>query len=260
MSTTSPGHTAFRQAQGVTPEETILTILNRLSIRSYTRRMRSHFHEYHQLVLPLRGSINIKVGDYSGKVILGDCVIIKAGQRHDFHADEAARFLVSDLEQLPANITETSTAKFSISPPLLAYIQFVDKQLESQVNQGVETMTFDLFCQLIAQQACCAKIDPRIERVIEVIQHDLSHTSSIQELAQHACLSPTQFKKVFKQSMVMTTQQYVTRLRMEKAKALLAHTDLPIRIVAEQVGYTDLSAFSRRFSEFFGLSPTAFSR
>ncbi len=145
-------------------------------------------------------------------------------------------------------------------PPLLAYIQFIDKQLESQVNQGVEAITFDLFYQLIAQQTCCAKIDPRIDRVIEVIQHDLSHTSSIQELAQHACLSPTQFKKVFKQSMAMTTQQYVTRLRMEKAKALLAHTDLPIRIVAEQVGYTDLSAFSRRFSEFFGLSPTAFSR
>lgn len=237
-----------------------MALLNRLSIRSYTQRMRSHFHEYHQLVLPLHGSINIKVGDYSGRVNLGDCVVIQAGQQHDFHADEAARFLVADLDQLPANLTESSSVKFSISSPLLAYIQFIDKQLESQVNQEVETMTFDLFYQLITQQTCFTKIDPRIEQVIEMIQRDLSQTLSIQELARHACLSPTQFKKVFKQSMTMTTQQYITQLRMEKAKALLAHTDLPISIVAEQVGYTDLSAFSRRFSDFFGLSPSAFSR
>jgi len=57
----------------------------------------------------------------------------------------------------------------------------------------------------------------------------------------------------------MTTHKYITELRMEKASALLAHTDLPIRIVAEQVGYQDLSAFSRRFSSYFGQSPKAFS-
>lgn len=100
-----------------------MALLNRLSIRSYTQRMRSHFHEYHQLVLPLRGSINIKVGDYSGRVNLGDCVVIQAGQQHDFHADEAARFLVADLDQLPANLTESSSVKFSISSPLLAHLK-----------------------------------------------------------------------------------------------------------------------------------------
>ncbi|POF56904.1 AraC family transcriptional regulator, partial [Vibrio vulnificus] len=54
--------------------------------------------------------------------------------------------------------------------------------------------------------------------------------------------------------------QYITALRMEKAKALLTHTDLPVQRVAEQVGYSDLSAFSRRFSRHFGLSPRAFCR
>ncbi len=47
---------------------------------------------------------------------------------------------------------------------------------------------------------------------------------------------------------------------MEKAKALLTHTDLPVQLIAERVGYTDLSAFSRRFSIHFGLSPRELAR
>lgn len=75
-----------------------------------------------------------------------------------------------------------------------------------------------------------------------------------------ACLSPTQFKVLFKTNLGMSVQQYVTHHRMEKAKALLTHTDLPVQIVAERVGYNDLSAFSRRFSLHFGLPPRQFTR
>ncbi|NQZ92119.1 MAG: AraC family transcriptional regulator [Moritella sp.] len=232
---------------------------NNLSIRAYTNQIRSHFHEFHQLVLPLHGAIDIKVGDYTGKVSFGDCVIIKAGQQHDFRADDAARFIVVDMENFPDNITGSSIAKFSINPPLLAYIQFIDKQLAHQVNKQLESTAFALFYQLLAQQACNERIDPRIAEVIHFIKQDISVLFSIEQLAKIACLSTSQYKKLFKQNMNMTTHKYITQLRMEKASALLAHTDLPIRIVAEQVGYQDLSAFSRRFSNYFGQSPKAFS-
>jgi len=232
---------------------------NNLSIRAYTSQIRSHFHQFHQLVLPLHGAIDIKVGGYTGKVSFGDCVIIKAGQQHDFRADDAARFIVVDMENLPDNITESNIAKFSINPPLLAYIQFIDKQLAHQVNKQVESTAFELFYQLLAQQTCNERIDPRIAEVIHFIKQDISVLLSIEQLADIACLSTSQYKKLFKQNMTMTTHKYITELRMEKASALLAHTDLPIRIVAEQVGYQDLSAFSRRFSNYFGQSPKAFS-
>jgi len=232
---------------------------NNLSIRAYTSQIRSHYHEFHQLVLPLHGAIDIKVGDYTGKVSIGDCVIIKAGQQHDFRADDAARFIVVDMESYPDNITESGIEKFSINPPLLAYIQFIDKQLAHQVNKQLESTAFELFYQLLAQQTCHERIDLRIAEVIHFIKQNISVPFSIEQLAKIACLSTSQYKKLFKQNMSMTTHKYITQLRMEKASALLAHTDLPIRIVAEQVGYQDLSAFSRRFSNYFGQSPKAFS-
>jgi AraC-like DNA-binding protein len=232
---------------------------NNLSIRAYTSQIRSHYHEFHQLVLPLHGAIDIKVGDYTGKVSIGDCVIIKAGQQHDFRADDAARFIVVDMAILPDNITESNIEKFSINPPLLAYIQFIDKQLAYQINKQLESTAFELFYLLLSQQTCHERIDPRIADVIHFIKQDISMLFSIEKLADIACLSSSQYKKLFKQSMGISTHKYITQLRMEKASALLAHTDLPIRIVAEQVGYQDLSAFSRRFSNYFGQSPKAFT-
>ncbi|MGY8870371.1 MAG: helix-turn-helix domain-containing protein [Pseudomonadales bacterium] len=43
---------------------------------------------------------------------------------------------------------------------------------------------------------------------------------------------------------------------MAKAHGLLAHTDSPINIVANIVGYQDVPAFSHRFSAYFGHSPS----
>ena len=232
--------------------------LDQLSIRSYTRQVRSHYHEYHQLVLPLQGSIEIQVGEYFGSVCLGDCVIIPALERHSFQSHEDARFMVADLRALPGNLLSAKQAKFSISPPLMAFIQFAEQQLEFEQDTGLESQMFQLFWQLLSQQVCSSQIDERIAKVVAVLQQDIARQPSLSELANIACLSLTQYKKLFKQGLGMTTQAYLTELRMQKAKALLTHTDLPITLVAERVGYHNVSAFSRRFSLHFGRSPRHF--
>ncbi len=220
--------------------------------------MRSHFHDYHQLVLPLQGTIEIHVGKFTGLVSVGDCVIIKAGQKHTFHANENARFIVVDIDVLPDNINGSASEKVSIDIPLFSFIQFVESQLNSQVNQHLESMMFDLFYQLLALQPLSQKVDKRIEKVISIITQDVSKTHLNQALAKHACLSVTQFKKIFKDSTGLTCQQYLTKLRMEKAKALITHTDTPISIVSELCGYQGQSAFCRKFKQYYSVTPKAF--
>ncbi|HDY7764911.1 helix-turn-helix domain-containing protein [Vibrio vulnificus] len=234
---------------------------NSLSIRAYTKQLQSHTHEdYHQLVLPLQGSIEITMPHYSGKVVVGDCVVICAGRQHAFKADEEARFIVADLLSLPVHLYESETPVFRITPPLQSFLSFVEKQLEFQVDSGIEASILDVFSMLLTQQALRQVVEPRIRTVQSYIVEHLDQPLTIELLANRACLSPTQFKKRFKESVGESALQYITALRMEKAKALLTHTDLPIQRVAEQVGYSDLSAFSRRFSRHFGLSPRAFCR
>ena len=74
-------------------------MINTLSIRSYTRQTRGHSHDFHQIVLPLRGVINIEVASYRGKVTPSECVIVKANETHYFNAEENAKFIVAGYRQ-----------------------------------------------------------------------------------------------------------------------------------------------------------------
>jgi AraC-like DNA-binding protein len=142
----------------------------------------------------------------------------------------------------------------------LSYLSFIEKQLENQLNPKLEQSMLNTFGILLAEQGQLRQLDHRIRLVVEYVLENITENLTIETLAKVACLSQTQFKKVFTQQLGLSVSKHVTKERMEKAKALLMHTDYPIQIIAEQVGYADLSAFSRRFSRFYGLSPSAFSR
>lgn len=229
-----------------------------ISIRSYNLSMQSHSHDFHQLVLPLNGVIEITLGEFIGKVSVGEGIAIQAGQEHGFRAQEAARFVVIDLKALPENLQNLEAPKFAIGEPLLAYMQFVDKQLSQEWDEVLACDMMQVLKGLLAKQSVMPARDERIAKVLLVIREDVSRNYAIQELADIACLSPTQFKKRFTEDMKVSPGVYISRLKMEKARALLAYTDLPIGLVAQNVGYADPSAFSRRFREVFGQPPGAF--
>lgn len=229
-----------------------------LSIRSYTLIMHAHAHSYHQLVLPVHGVIDIMVSGQQGNIGPGHAVVIPAETTHSFRANEQSRFLVADVDTLPANVQALQTPFISISAPLRTFCEFADQQLQHQLNPTLEHSIGELFLLLLAEQAFKPRVDARIARVQEYLKADLSVTPPLDELAALACLSLSQYKTLFKQQSGQSTGQYLLGLRMEKARALLAHTDYPIGRVAEQVGYQDASAFSRRFSAHFGQAPRDF--
>lgn len=233
---------------------------NLLSIRSYSTKPTSHFHHFNQLVLPLRGVINIRVGSFNGKVAPGECVVVKSNEEHLFTADAEARFVVADMHSLPANISSSQSIVFAINTALKSYLTFIENQLENKVNAQLEQVMFEMFYLLLAEQPLLPKIDNRIGKAILFIEQNIAEQLQIKYLAEVAFLSETQFKKLFKQQTSLTVMKYVTRVRMEKAQALLTHTDYSLQIIGEKVGYKELSAFSRKFSQYFGLSATKFKK
>jgi len=235
-------------------------IKNLLSIRSYSTKPTSHSHSFNQLVLPLRGVINIRVGDFNGKVAPGECVVVKTNEEHLFTADQQARFVVADMQNLPNNIDASQQIVFAIDRSLSRYLAFIESQLENKINEALEQNMFQMFNLLLAEQPLLAKVDDRIAKAISFIEQNIAEQLVIKKLAELACLSETQFKKLFKQQTNMTVMKYVTKLRMEKAQALLTHTDYPLQIIGERVGYQEPSAFSRKFSQYFGFSPNKFKK
>ena len=231
---------------------------NLLSIRSYSTNPVSHSHDFNQVVLPLRGVINIKVENFSGKVAPRECVVVRANEKHLFMAEREARFIVADMDCLPNNINCTQHIVFEINKPLVNFLLFTESQLETQINSRLEQSMYNTFYQLLESQHLLPKLDYRIQNALLFINENIAEPLNIESIAKIAFLSPTQFKKTFKEQLGVTVLEHITLLRMEKAQALLTHTDYPLQIIGEKVGYKELSSFSRKFKQHYGFPPTKF--
>lgn len=231
-----------------------------LSIRTYTLTQSTHSHDYHQIVVPLSGSMTISFDGRSHAVAVGRCVIIPSGTAHSYSAPEQSRFLVADLGLLPPNSDNLADPCVAIGEDLLAFCLYAEVQLRAAADSEVADLLFGLFHRLIGQQSFRNRVDDRIMRAVLKIEEDLAAPHTAEELAAIACLGTSQFKALFRKHMGEPFGAFLTRRRMEQAKSLLMHTDTPVGAVAAEVGYEDPSAFSRRFRAAFGQSPRQVAR
>lgn len=81
---------------------------------------------------------------------------------------------------------------------------------------------------------------------------------SIPYLAGLEGLSNSRYVTVFKNLMGKTPNEYVIELRLQFAKNLMDNTNLSIRQISENVGYSDQYFFSRLFKKHMGISPQSY--
>ncbi len=81
---------------------------------------------------------------------------------------------------------------------------------------------------------------------------------SVESLADHVGLSRAVFAKRFQVAYGMGPMQLLRSVRLQRAAEILSATDLPIKRVADMVGYRSRSYFSRAFEVEYGAPPDAF--
>ncbi len=81
---------------------------------------------------------------------------------------------------------------------------------------------------------------------------------TLEEVAEHVSLSPYYFSKIFKERLNKSFVDYVTDLRVIKAKELLTTTDKPLKEISHLVGYKDPNYFSRVFKKRTNVTPSEY--
>jgi len=81
---------------------------------------------------------------------------------------------------------------------------------------------------------------------------------SVADLARAAGLSPAYFSRRFRVAFGVTPHGYLLTRRLERAAALLRHTDHSVARICSEVGLTSLGSFTTSFSRTYGASPTAY--
>ena len=79
---------------------------------------------------------------------------------------------------------------------------------------------------------------------------------SMEELAARCHLSPTHFRRLFREQFGTTPLDYLHQIRIYESCSLLLNSDESISSVAGRVGYTSLSCFNRHFLRFMGVVPS----
>jgi AraC family transcriptional regulator len=101
-------------------------------------------------------------------------------------------------------------------------------------------------------------VDRRIRRAIELMHAHLNRELPLEEIAAAAFLSPFHFARLFKKLTGASPHAYLATLRVARAQALLAETDLSISEVSARVGYSSPSHFTKAFRQATGLAPRAY--
>jgi AraC-like DNA-binding protein len=126
----------------------------------------------------------------------------------------------------------------------------------------LECMIHMLRSRLAAQDQAltwmAALKDPSVWKALRVMLDEPGQAHSVDSLAEAVGMSRSAFAKRFSDAYGSGPMELLRELRMRMAGTLLKETDLPVKRVAEMVGFSSRSAFSRMFETKIGQSPRSF--
>ncbi|MDD4544075.1 MAG: AraC family transcriptional regulator [Clostridia bacterium] len=106
-------------------------------------------------------------------------------------------------------------------------------------------------------EAGVRRINPELDNILMYINSNLNSTLDTTELSKIAGYNPNYFIKIFKEAVGLSPHQYIIHKRLQKAVRLLKE-DHPVAYVAQEVGYDDLSMFSKAFRQKYRMSPNEY--
>ena len=90
------------------------------------------------------------------------------------------------------------------------------------------------------------------------IESNYSRDISLDDVSRNADVSPYYFTRLFKEETGVTFVEYLTNLRIEKAKKMISDSGMSMKEICQAVGYSDPNYFSRAFKKNVGVTPTEY--
>ncbi|MCM3767804.1 response regulator [Neobacillus niacini] len=98
----------------------------------------------------------------------------------------------------------------------------------------------------------------KMQKVKSFIEDHFTKTISLEDAAEYVDISPYYLSKLFKEQFSINFIDYVTQLRVERAKELMKNPDRSLKEICYDVGYKDPNYFSRVFKKITGFSPSEY--
>ena len=97
-----------------------------------------------------------------------------------------------------------------------------------------------------------------LRRAKDRIDRDFNAPLNVETIASDVGLSAGHFSRKFREAFGEPPYSYLMTRRVERAMALLRHSERSVTDVCYSVGFTSLGTFSTRFTELVGMPPSAY--
>ncbi|NVN99127.1 MAG: GlxA family transcriptional regulator [Geobacteraceae bacterium] len=94
--------------------------------------------------------------------------------------------------------------------------------------------------------------------VLTWLESNFHLKTTVETLAERACMSPRNFARTFLRETGTTPAKYIELIRLEQAIRLLEGTNQPIAVIAVECGYSSTEHLRRAFQKHMGISPNAY--
>ena len=102
--------------------------------------------------------------------------------------------------------------------------------------------------------------DNLMEEIIDYINHHLYEPLPIEQICAKFSISRSTLQNLFKNNLQIPPKQYINNAKLSHSRAMIRKGDHTISEIASMLGFTSIHYFSRRFTSYYGITPSEYAR
>ncbi|MDQ6422787.1 helix-turn-helix domain-containing protein [Paenibacillus sp. LHD-117] len=165
--------------------------------------------------------------------------------------DWVLRLLLDTRLKLQSVLDYRSAGRGDVLPNEALELDTITELKEWMISHCLSIIAADMYGGIASKRAeiaeACQYVTQRLDRKI-----------TLEEVAEQLFMNPSYFSRLFKKETGETFIEYVTRMKMHRAKELLEESATPVGKICETLGYDNQSYFIKLFKSFSGLTPVEY--
>ena len=155
---------------------------------------------------------------------------------------------------------DSGTVVLSSLRNLLSFASFPPEQRDLQTTLTLCTILGGISAATDEETARRRCFSPRVRKAMDYIDSNYMFGISTEDIARVAGVHVGHLHRIFPEETGMRIGEYLTYLRIERAKTLLMHTDIPSASIATRIGIRSQQYFCRLFKKETGMSPQEYRK
>lgn len=242
----------------------------------------SHWHERIEFIYILEGTLNMVCGSFNSVVSPGDLIVVNPNQIHAATSGKnGVKYYALCVKNKPLyNISTNSNCSKFILPiilrkrcfqclihdeninKILLHLFSEYQQKDTAYELAIQADILQLFALLnrfyIDNDTIPIVMTSQFEHVLTFINEHFTENITTESVAHQFAFNKSHFCRKLKAQTGMPFMQYLNQLRMNLACTLLSTTNKSITVISNECGYNDINYFSRKFHQFYGMTPSTF--